>query len=442
MDNCLENSSNRLSEASVKLLNALSNGSSYQEIIDIGWQLLGNPMFVRDLGFNVLAYTRDIIVDDIAWRIFVEKGYQTYSDVTYMKVHKMLETVNKSKVPVYFKKFEPDEIIDEDQEVVKDTYIVKPQRRTEAKTSRVWANICISNKPVGHLVVLEYCKPFEETDFELISLITQAFSIQIQNEGYNIKERTSMYEWFVSDLLDGKITDKEVIEEKLEYMGLNLKNDLHLLVILLRPNQPVTIPEQYAKRHLEAMVGGKAVVYKDYLIIILGRQGDNPLDEDLEKGLKSFLSENGLLGALSRRFTHLLDLRKHFKQTVKALKLGSRLNSHQTLFLYEDYVLQHLLDIQADDENIKDFCHPAIFKLMEYDRENNACYMQSLYSHIYNLRNMGELANTLHIHRNTLNYRIRKMGEIMNVNLNDSDQLFRLYLSFKILELSGCHLSK
>jgi sugar diacid utilization regulator len=359
-----------------------------------------------------------------------------------MKIHKMLETINRSRVPVYFKKFEPDEMNDEVQEVVKDTYIIKPQRRIEVKASRVWANICINNKPVGHLVVLEYCKPFQETDFELINIISQALSIQIQNESYSNKERTAVYEWFVSDLLDGKITDKGVVEEKLEYMGLDLKNDLYLLVIMPNSNQTVNIPEQYVKRHLEAMLGGKAVTYKDYLIIILSRQGDNPLDEDSEKSLKDFLNEHGLLGALSRRFTHFLHLRKHFKQAVKALELGSRLNSHETLFFYENYVLQHLLDMQTVNENIKDFCHPAIFKLMEHDRENNTCYMQSLYSYIYNFRKMGELANTLHVHRNTLNYRIRKMEEIMNVSLYDTDQLFRLYLSFKILEFSGYRLFK
>lgn len=53
------------------------------------------------------------------------------------------------------------------------------------------------------------------------------------------------------------------------------------------------------------------------------------------------------------------------------------------------------------------------------------------------LRNQMATAKTLHVHRSTLIYRIKRIRDIMNVDLNDTDTLFHLLLSFKLLDYAG-----
>jgi DNA-binding PucR family transcriptional regulator len=52
-----------------------------------------------------------------------------------------------------------------------------------------------------------------------------------------------------------------------------------------------------------------------------------------------------------------------------------------------------------------------------------------------NRGNRAESANTLHIHRATMIYRIEKIETIMGVDLNDTYTMHHSYLSFMILKL-------
>lgn len=47
---------------------ALIERKSIQEIVDIGYELLGNPFQVVDVSYKVLAYTKNVEVDDPNWK--------------------------------------------------------------------------------------------------------------------------------------------------------------------------------------------------------------------------------------------------------------------------------------------------------------------------------------------------------------------------------------
>ena len=50
-------------------------------------------------------------------------------------------------------------------------------------------------------------------------------------------------------------------------------------------------------------------------------------------------------------------------------------------------------------------------------------------------RNIVTAAGELHIHRNTMNYRIQKIEEITHLNLNEGNDLYKLWFSLLILEM-------
>jgi len=423
------------SEISVKLFNMIADGCKIQDILDFAWQILGNPIFLRDLGFNVLAYTRDVIVNDIAWASFTGKGYQSDSDISFMRFNEMLQIIEKYSVPVYFKKFGQDDPVDTDVEIVKDNYVIIPQRIVLEKTSRVWAKVCIGRKPAAHLVILEYFKPFEESDFAFFRLLTTALSILMQVSNPSSSQGMTLFECIISDILDGKITDNNTLNEKLKCLEFSVGTNMCLLVIRSLEEQRSAVPEQFLKMHLGRITGGRIVIYKRYLNVIFDCCGSEPTSGDRNKRLESFLAENCMAGAFSARFDNFLEIKKHFNLAINTIDFGLRRNPNKTSFYYENYIVEHLLNGYTSAEALKDFCHPSILTLIDYDSQNGTCYYQSLKAYIDNLKKPGRSAESLYIHRNTLNYRIRKIEEIMDVDLSDTDCLFRIYLSFKILEM-------
>ncbi len=55
----------------------------------------------------------------------------------------------------------------------------------------------------------------------------------------------------------------------------------------------------------------------------------------------------------------------------------------------------------------------------------------TLKTYIEEDKNSIETSNKLFIHRNTTNYRLNKIKEITNIDLNNGDELFRITMSIK-----------
>jgi DNA-binding PucR family transcriptional regulator len=93
-----------------------------------------------------------------------------------------------------------------------------------------------------------------------------------------------------------------------------------------------------------------------------------------------------------------------------------------------------LFELGNKTTDITDYLHPAVFCLVNYDNENHTEFLKTLYYYIINLKALLKTKDILHIHRNTLVYRINKIQEITNIDLDDGETFFQLYISFKGLE--------
>ncbi|TYB60151.1 PucR family transcriptional regulator [Nonomuraea sp. PA05] len=75
----------------------------------------------------------------------------------------------------------------------------------------------------------------------------------------------------------------------------------------------------------------------------------------------------------------------------------------------------------------------AIARLMEYDECNNAGLVQSLEAWLDALGDVGKAAAALFIHPNTLRYRLRRVAEVGEIDLEDPEQRFAAMLQLRIL---------
>jgi DNA-binding PucR family transcriptional regulator len=78
-----------------------------------------------------------------------------------------------------------------------------------------------------------------------------------------------------------------------------------------------------------------------------------------------------------------------------------------------------------------------LLELYESDLEKNTNNLEVLYTFLMNERRATETAAYLHMHRNNVVYRISRIEEMLNVNLNDILTRFNLVMSFMMLKSSG-----
>jgi DNA-binding PucR family transcriptional regulator len=93
-----------------------------------------------------------------------------------------------------------------------------------------------------------------------------------------------------------------------------------------------------------------------------------------------------------------------------------------------------MFEVCQPNTKVMKFCHSSIIKLAEYDREHSGELVDTLKHYLFRNRNIAEAAAHIHIHRNTMSYRIGKIRELLEVDIDDAKTSFGLMLSFYILD--------
>lgn len=84
----------------------------------------------------------------------------------------------------------------------------------------------------------------------------------------------------------------------------------------------------------------------------------------------------------------------------------------------------------AERPVLQKFCSQNLRMLREYDRANDTEYVSTLDMFLKNHCNAGIVAEKMFIHRNTVNYRLRKIGEITGEDLSDIEVLLNYKMAF------------
>ena len=78
-------------------------------------------------------------------------------------------------------------------------------------------------------------------------------------------------------------------------------------------------------------------------------------------------------------------------------------------------------------------CHPAILTLTRYDRAYNSNLRDTLFTFLMNDRSISETSRKMFMHRNTTIYKLNKIQELINDNLENPYTRHQLILSCMII---------
>lgn len=94
--------------------------------------------------------------------------------------------------------------------------------------------------------------------------------------------------------------------------------------------------------------------------------------------------------------------------------------------------------VQKEGFEIGDFLQHALKRVLACDAENGTRYYDSMFQYLLCGKSLKLAAQKLGIHRNTLDYRIGRMGELFGINFGDRHTCFELLFSCRLIEETGC----
>ncbi|MDR3436508.1 sugar diacid recognition domain-containing protein [Telmatospirillum sp.] len=124
-------------------------------------------------------------------------------------------------------------------------------------------------------------------------------------------------------------------------------------------------------------------------------------------------------------------LARSYQVALTTLAVGKQRQPNDSAFFYADLTLPVLLDGFRQGWQADEMCEP-LSVLMKHDRHGQLLRtLKTWYSHEMKV---ADTAQALHIHRNTLDYRMRRIQEICGVNLSNTADCVHMYLALQMID--------
>ncbi|MEM7125230.1 MAG: helix-turn-helix domain-containing protein [Chloroflexota bacterium] len=167
---------------------------------------------------------------------------------------------------------------------------------------------------------------------------------------------------------------------------------------------------------------------------------DNPTSGRELKSVASLLVERvqgqgancELLVGIGRPGVGPADWHRSQQQARESWRLGKEWNRNAAVTYFGDLEFYQLLTALRGNQEAARFYRRTLGKLLTHDKDHNAELVTTLDAFFSCHGNLSQTATRLHIHRNTLTYRLERIAEITRLDLNDPDARFSLQLALKL----------
>jgi len=138
---------------------------------------------------------------------------------------------------------------------------------------------------------------------------------------------------------------------------------------------------------------------------------------------------SGGIGGIASR---LQDIPRSFREAQQALEIGRRLFGSHTLHSFSHLGIYRLLFSLDGHHELTEFYHETLGPLIHADTRGDGTLIETLEAFFRCNGNLSETARTMHLHRNSLLYRLSKIEEILGRSLDDAEVRLSLQIALKI----------
>lgn len=389
----------------LRLLCRLSEESTLQEVTDIAFELLGNPVFIADAAQNILAHSKVGTELDEAWESNIVKGeLDRLSWAQLREINALHSRSAQSRFPI----------------------LVRDEARPQPRAIRSITN---QTGLVGAVVMPEFFKPISETDLFLLELISKLVKQKLCFAWRSADGPEAGLTHFLTRLLDGPAMSREQVKNHLARIAYTPA----LYVMLLRPGGEAALrPDQLLSRAV-GLLHCVGMQYHDEIVLLYGRKemaSSWPQDEPrLCRLLASWSVSVGISGC----FSDLSQLRQYYQDAAAALRLGAQLRPGERIHPYNEFLSYHMLERLSGVAQLRKFCHEKILLLEDYEKTRGGDLLTTLQVYLESAKNLSRTAKVMNVHPKTVRYRIDRCMELARSDLEDGNEIYSFITSLRII---------
>jgi DNA-binding PucR family transcriptional regulator len=308
--------------------------------------------------------------------------------------------------------------------------------------NRVAVSIWKNDEVLGFIWALEIEKTLGDEEMDCLKRAADATKnklIQLQNRKNKKEEQ---YQEFFWQLLTSHLSSNEEIINKFHALQISPPTLFGVAVFQFSKELGREDEKQIAYL-LKTIQLPKILLHTidhQQLILFIALDGNqqpvnklNAFCELFVVKMKERFGIESIVQGYSSVYSHLGKVEKAYKEARTVLSVKRKfpseaieIHGYQSLGIYK--YIDVLIEKADTDQNENYF----LKRLQEYDKKNNTDLVETLEVFLNKDSNVHEAANALNVHTNTLNYRLKRISEIGEINLKDPNQKISLYLDLKL----------
>lgn len=386
----------------------LIEGKGLQEIFDLSSMVTRDTVYLTDISMKMHVYSTPTVMDDISaiWRYQVNYGY--------MPIHIMDRLIASGELDK-IKSF-------------RRAFTLETNTFNLPYTCR---NIFSGDILKAHIFIVSIYSEPTQTHKEIADELGDLLAFRICSDPVFSSRAGHLHENFFRDVLKRRAADPMLIQQQIAIFGWEIHDTYSILVVDMRGHN--IDKTQFLVDHFSSTDEHKAIQYGDHIVCIFHISSKRDKTAVSQKIIR-VLDKMDLKGALSKNFNDICDMDLYYRQALNILQFCRKKERDRSLFLQEEFGLYSVFGASLEKYDALELCHPDIIALYEYDKKNNTDHLETLYQYLINERNAVKAAKALFIHRNTMNYRLDKIKEMLSFDENDPINRFYVLLSIFLLK--------
>ncbi len=377
-----------------------------EKILQAASDFLGNPLMVMGLDFSLVAEVNADRLPERA-RLFTEDGINMeymnalLQDASYQK---LAQTDKTTLFPAY---------ISGCRSLNRNLYV------EGRPTYRLVMAECSSPITPGNICILEALAK------RLEALLAHGSSAVIPGDLEQIFQR----------ILSDRTADYVQVSRQLSALGWNVTHEYLCLILQITYLNQQQISTKAICRYIRKQLPDSiSFLYRDEIVTFMNLTRLGFSEDEVSSKLVYFIRDSYLKAGYSRTMKGHMNLRRQYVQAQTALDVGSRKKPYLWIHHFNQVALTYIMEQATRHFPGSMICHEGLLKLRESDEKNHTEYTQTLKIYLEQHLNATQTARELYIHRSTFLYRLERIKEILQSDLEDPEELFYLELSMRLLE--------
>ncbi|MBL3648322.1 MULTISPECIES: helix-turn-helix domain-containing protein [unclassified Bacillus (in: firmicutes)] len=308
-------------------------------------------------------------------------------------------------------------------------------------SNRVAISIWKNSQVLGFIWALEIQKTLSDDDLMTLQMAAKAVRnklLKLQIRKTKNEERSQEFFW---KMLTGHIHQEHDMADGFHKLGMVAPSEFSVMIIRINSELTEKIEQQlqYLQETTQQVHVLLTTVDSNELIILTAPKTEHPFQDlkqfalSTQKQLKERYKIEGASIAIGGIYNSISFVSRSYLEALSVLKAKERFAEEtQHFFSFSELGIYQYLDVLDEKRKQTGYFNYSLSKLEQYDRNHQSNMVETLERFIEADSNVNTAAKVLNIHVNTLNYRLKRISQIAEIDLKNVNQKFTIYLDIKL----------